>query len=100
MHLYHCSWWTSWKLYHHNIKKLIKDDELVNLMNNLKLRAWTSFVDVVKNVSGNRWTENYKELVEKLLESLQNIDANISVMAHFLLCHLDKFPDNCGDVSD
>ena len=40
--------------------------------------------------------ENYKEL----LKSLQDIGANMRIKVHFLHSHLDKFPDNCGDVSD
>ena len=30
-------------------------------MNDLELRAWTTFIDVVKNFLGNRQAENYKE---------------------------------------
>ena len=42
-------------------------------MTDLKLYAWTWFVDLVKNFLGNHHAENYKELVEKLLKSLQDI---------------------------
>ena len=38
-------------------------------MNDFELHAWTSFADVVKNFLGNRRAENYKELLEKLLNS-------------------------------
>ena len=89
MHLFYCTWWPSWKLFHHNIRKLIKDEEL---------RACSSFVDMVKIFL--RWDENYRELVEKLLKSLQDIGSNMSIKVHLLRCHLDKFLDNCGDVSD
>ena len=65
-------------------------------MNDLEL----SFVDVRKNFLDNRGTENYQEFVQKLLKSLLDIDANMSITVHFLHCHLDKFPDNYGDVSD
>ena len=58
------------------IRKLIRNDEL-NSMNDLELRVWISFVDVVKNFSGNRRTENYNKLMEKLLKSLQDIGANM-----------------------
>ena len=34
MHLFHCTWWISWKWFHHNIRNLIKDDEFVNSINN------------------------------------------------------------------
>ena len=38
--------------------------------------------------------------MEKLLKSQQDIDANMSIKVHFLHRHLDKFPDNCSDVSN
>ena len=67
-------------------------------MNDLELRSRTSFVDVVKNFFGNCQAKSYKELVEKLLKSLQEIGADMSIKVHFL--YLDKFLDNCSDVSD
>ena len=84
MHVFHCTWWTSWKWFHHNIKKLIKDDEFVNSLNDLELCAWISFVDGVKNILGNRQAENYLELEEKPLKSVQGIGANVRIKVHFL----------------
>ena len=69
-------------------------------MSDLELRALISFVDAMKNFLGNRRVDNYKELVEKLLKILQDIVAYMRIKVHFLHSHLDKFPDNCGDVSD
>ena len=69
-------------------------------MNNLELRTWASFVDVVKNFLGHCRAENYKKLVEKLLKSLQDIGANMNIKIYFILSHLDTFPNNCGDVND
>ena len=57
------------------------------------LTWWKTFLD-------NGWVENYKELVEKLLESLPDIGANMSIKVHFLHSHLDKFLHNCGAMSD
>ena len=54
----------------------------------------------MKNFLGNRRAKNYKELVEKLLKSQQDIGANMSIMVNCLHIHLDKFPDNSSDVSD
>ena len=53
----------------------------------------------MKNL-GNRRTENYKALIEKLMKSLQDISANMSIKVHFLHSHLDKFLVNCGEESD
>ena len=36
----------------------------------------------------------------KLVKSLQDMGANMSFKVHFLHRHLDKFPDNCGYVSN
>ena len=59
-------------------------------MNDLELRSWKSFVDVAKNFWGNCRIEEYKELVERLLKSLQDIGANMSIKVHFLHSHLDN----------
>ena len=50
----------------------------------------------------NSLSENYEEFVEKPLTILQDIGVNMSIKVHFfffLHSNLDKFPDNCGDVS-
>ena len=91
MHQFHCFTFI--------IRKLIKDNEHVNSMNDLELSAWTSFVDMGK-ILRQSLAINYKEFVEKLLRNLQVICANMSIKVHFLHNHQDKFPDNCGDVSD
>ena len=70
------------KWFHHIIRKLIKNDEFVNSMNDIELCAWTSFVDVVKNFLGNRRAENYKKLEEKLLKSLQDIGTDMTIKVH------------------
>ena len=51
-------------------------------MNELELFASTSFV-AVKNFLGNCRAENYKELVQKLSKSLQEIGVNMSIKIHF-----------------
>ena len=69
-------------------------------MNDLELCAWTSLIHMAKKLFGNHWTKIYKELVEKLLKNLQDVGANMNIKVHFLHSHLDRFPANCGDVSD
>ena len=64
-------------------------------MKYLELHVWKLFVDVVNK--GNRWAENYKELVEKQLENLQDRGSN---EVHFLHSHQEKFSDNCGDLNN
>lgn len=49
---------------------------------------------------GNHNSENYKELVDRMLNNYQEIGANMSIKVHFLYSLLDRFPENCADVSD
>ena len=57
-------------------------------------------VDVVKSFFGNHQAENYEELVENLLKSLQVIGTNMSIKGQCLHSHQGKFSDNYSDVSD
>lgn len=51
-----------------DIKKLIKDSDFVNSMDDLEKHTWWSFVDVVKKFLGNNRAVSYKELIEKMLK--------------------------------
>jgi hypothetical protein len=55
---------------------------------------------VVRGFVGNRRADNYKDLVEELLSSYQNLGCNISLKIHFMSFHLGYFPENCASVSD
>ena len=54
-------------------------------MKDLELRAWPSFVDVVKKFLGNCRAEDFKELVEKLLKNLKNKGTNMNLSFFFYL---------------
>jgi len=43
---------------------------------------------------------NYEDLVNELLASYHILGCNMSIKQHYLISHLDKFPDELGDVSD
>jgi len=49
---------------------------------------------------GNRKAVNYKGIVAKLLCILQDTVANMRIKLHFLYSHLDRFPENLGDLTD
>ena len=65
-------------------------------MNDSILRTWASFVDIVKNFLCDHKAENYKEFVEMLFKSLQNIGAYMNISVYLLYNHLYKFLNNCG----
>lgn len=82
------------------IRQLTKDTQFRNSMTELELKAWTAFVSVMQNFLGNKKSENYIELVEDLLLQLKNMGCNMSIKLHFLHSHLDRFPENLGDMSE
>lgn len=59
-----------------------------------------TFQDVCDSFLGNTKSINHKALIKKLVKSYELIKAKISVKLHFLICHLEKFPINCGHFSD
>ena len=69
-------------------------------INEIELASWLSFVEVVQTFLGNRKADNYKDIVQKLLDNFQALGINMSIKVHFLHSHLDRFPENLGDVSD
>ena len=69
-------------------------------MNALESNAWNLFAAAVNNILENHKSENYQELVDRMLTSYREIFASMSIKVHFLHSHLCRFPENCGDVSD
>ena len=57
-------------------------------------------MEVVQSFLGNRKAGNCKNVVQKLLDNFQVLDVNMSIKAHFFHSHLDRLPENLGDVSD
>lgn len=82
------------------IRFLARDAEFVKSMNDREKTAWLSFVAVIQNFLGNKKAENYEMIVTEMLLAFRDLGCNMSVKLHFLFSHLDKFPQNLGDVSD
>ena len=82
------------------IRELLRDEQFNSIICGREKAAWNAFRPVVKNFLGNFKAENYRELVDNLLYSYNNLGCNMSLKMHFLHSHLDFFPENCGAVSD
>ena len=76
----------------------MNDANFCNFMNPAELSAWTAFANVVKFFLGKTKAPNYKELVETLLTSFHQLNANISIKLQFLHSHLSRFSENLGDL--
>ena len=82
------------------IRELMKTTEVGNVMTTVEKEAWISFKKVVEGFLGNSKASNYKELIANMLEKYHNLGCYMSIKMHYLHSHLDRFPENCGDVSD
>ena len=82
------------------IRRILDDTKFENLLTEVEKAAWNSFKSVVKNFLGNKKSDNYKEIVENLLQNYERMGVNMSLKIHFLHSHLDFFPENLGSVSD
>ena len=82
------------------IRQLINDPHFIASMNEIESSAWISFVLVVKNFLGNKKADNYTQLVEDMLFHFNKSGCNMSVKVHYLHSHLDRFPENLGDLSE
>lgn len=82
------------------IRQLMNDSQFTKSMNGIESNAWCSFVKVVKNFLGNHKSQNYVELVEEMLTNFNKLGCNMSIKIHYLHSHLDRFPENLGDLSE
>lgn len=82
------------------IKQLIKNNEFIVLLNSNEKRAFQAANDVIENFLGNNRSNNYKQLVEKMINAYAKMGVNMSLKIHFLHNHLEFFPENCGAFSD
>ena len=78
------------------IRQLMKDNPFPNSMNETERQAWLSFVSVVENFLVNTKSDDYRNIVETMLENYHKLGCNMSIKVHFLNSHLEQFPDNLG----
>ena len=83
-----------------DIRKLVKDSNFITSMNELESKTWRSFAAVTKNFLGNKRLHDYVSLVQSMLDNYRDKGGNMRRRVHFLNSHLDRFSNNCGDVSD
>ncbi|KAI6658902.1 hypothetical protein LOD99_10913 [Oopsacas minuta] len=69
-------------------------------MTGVEAAAWYSFIDVVKVFLGNTKVANYQNLVEGMLKNFHSLGTKMSIKLHYLCSHLERFPENLGDLSE
>ena len=58
--------------------------------------AWEAFANFVMNFLGNHKSENYFEIVQKLVDTFKTLDANMSMKPHYLHSHWDSVSRELG----
>lgn len=84
-----------------DIRKLLQCDDFIFTLQRKHFEAWKSFDRVVNGFLGNNKAPNYVEIVRKLIQDYEKINARMSLKLHFLHSHLDFFSQlELGAVSD
>ena len=74
------------------IRHLIHDCEFRKKLTPPDLTTWDAFVQVVQNFLGYHKAENYKTLVDNMMQAYQRMGCKMSLKMHFLHSYLDFFP--------
>jgi len=82
------------------IRQLFKDQQFEAVLSDKEKAAWQSFEKVLNGFLGHFKASDFRELVQDLMDSYEQLGCNMSLKMHFLFSHLDFFPLNCGDVSN
>ena len=69
-------------------------------LNETERNAWLQFKRICKDFLRNHKAANYQDVVQDLLTSYKAMGCNMSLKIHFLVSHLEFFPEKLGEVSD
>ncbi|GBN94854.1 hypothetical protein AVEN_111189-1 [Araneus ventricosus] len=83
-----------------DIRKLMKDEKFEACMAKVEKEAWSSYKEVINKFLGNYKDPNFKQIVQSMLENFKKLGCSCSLKVHFLMCHLDYFPEILGAVSE
>ena len=76
-----------------DIRKLMKVNNMGNVMNDVKKSACFPFKDVVKKFQGNQKDPDYENIVKNISCNFKNLGCSMSFKLYFLNYHLDYFPE-------
>ena len=82
------------------VKRLMKFDSFSEKLSAVERRAWKSFVSVVEGFLGNHKADNFRNIVEELVDAYEKMGCSMSLKLHVLHSHIDEFKDNMGDYSE
>lgn len=83
-----------------DIRRLMKDVEFAETLNEEEGIAWDSLKTVLNEVLGINRNEQWRILTDNMLESFNQIGVNMSLKVHFLHNHQDQFETQMPSESD
>lgn len=75
-----------------NIRRLMIDTSFKQYLNEIEKEAWEAVCLVIRNFLGNHRSDQYENMVAKMLNAYKAMGVNMSLKIHFLHSHLDFFP--------
>lgn len=57
-------------------------------------------MEVCEKFLGNRRARNYTSLIANMMKAFEQLEINITIKMHCLICHIDRFKQNNGSYSD
>ena len=82
------------------MKRQINSIDFPELLSEVERTAWMYFVSVVIGFLDKHRAENFRELVDGLVEAYRKMGCRMSLKIHVLHAHLDEFKDNMRDYSE
>jgi hypothetical protein len=72
-----------------DIRKLILDEMFETTMSNAEREVWIALKDVISKFLGNHRDQNYKNIINHMLEKFKELRCNMSLKVHYFDSHLD-----------
>lgn len=82
------------------IRALVKDEEFLAILLEQEIIAMKALEATLSGFFGNHKADNFEELVQNLLNSMNSLGSKMTVKVHVIDSHLDRFPKNVGHCSD
>lgn len=78
----------------------MKDANFENSLDRNEQIAWDCVKAVIENVLGIHRADNWRILIDDMLDAYHQINVRMSLKLHFLHCHPDKFAEQSPNESD
>lgn len=83
-----------------DIRRMLKDEQFGESLNEAEATAWDNLKAVINDVLGGKRVDDWRILVNNMLDSFEAIGVNMSLKVHFMHYHQDHFAGQSPAESD